>query len=257
MTLSTAVQVGRLLDHAILHPTTGPAAAAAELDAVASLPLASVCIKPGLVPLAVERLRGSGIGVGTVIGFPHGGTDTPTKVHESRAALEAGAVELDMVINIGCALDGDWAGVERDIAAVLKAARDGRALLKVIFETDYLPQDATKVRLCEICGGLGVDFVKTSTGFGFVKQPEGGFHYRGATAHDVALMRRHTPTSIGVKPSGGIRKLDEVLAFVALGATRIGTGSGPAIMKEAYQRFGGQPAASPPSGDPTEGKNAY
>lgn len=243
-TLRSADEVARLLDHAILHPTVTPALAEEELDAVASFPLASVCIKPSFIPLAVERLGGTGIGVGTVIGFPHGSHATEAKVAEAQAAMDAGAVELDMVVNVGWALGGHWREVESDIAGVLAAARKSGALLKVIFETDYLPDDATKIRLCEICGKLGVDFVKTSTGFGFVKDAGGKFGYRGATEHDVALMRKHSPTSVGVKPSGGIRSLDDVEKFVALGATRIGTASAQAIMKAAHERFGGTHAAT-------------
>ena len=172
---TSAEQIGRLLDHAILHPTTTPDQAMKELNSIASLPLATVCIKPSYIPLAVKRLTGTRIGVGTVIGFPHGSATSAAKADEAKLALDDGANELDMVVNVGWALGEQWRDIERDISAVLKPARERKAILKVIFETDYLPQDATKIRLCEICGQLNVDFVKTSTGFGFVKGNDGKF----------------------------------------------------------------------------------
>ncbi len=136
---------------------------------------------------------------------------------------------------------------------MLAEARRGGALLKVIFETDYLTRDADKIRLCGICGELGVDFVKTSTGFGYVKGSDGNVSYTGATEHDVKLMREHSPAAVGVKPSGGVRKLDDALRFAGLGATRLGTASAVAILAEARARFG-EGDATPES--PTNGGDA-
>ncbi len=240
-TIRSARDVAKLLDHAILHPTATREAMLAEVGRIAPLKVASLCVRPCDVAAAKAAASEHGVAVGTVIGFPHGTTSTPAKIAEARQALTDGAGELDMVINIGAALGGQWQVVQKDIEAVLAVAHDGGALLKVIFETDYVTDDAAKIRLCEICGELGVDFVKTSTGFGYVKQSDGSVNYRGATEHDVRLMRKHSPAHVGIKPSGGIRSLEDVLAFVALGATRIGTGSGAAIMAAAQKRFDGVP----------------
>jgi deoxyribose-phosphate aldolase len=227
-----------LCDHALLHPNLTDADLQAQLQALRPYPVASVCIKPYAVAMAVEALAGTAIGVGTVIGFPHGSPKSAVKAAEAEAAFGDGAREVDMVINVGKALSGDWAFVREDIAAVLAVARGHGGLIKVIFETDFLPGDAVKIRLCEICSDLGADYVKTSTGFGYVKQPNGQFATTGATGHDVELMRRHCPSSVGVKPSGGVRTLDDVLRYVELGATRIGTTATLAIHREALERFG-------------------
>ncbi len=240
ISIRSSRDVAALIDHAILHPTVTPAAVADEVRRMAGLRLASLCVRPSDVALVHKLVseHKQPVPVCTVIGFPHGTTSTAGKVAEAKQALAEGATELDMVVHVGAALGGAWSQVHDDIAAVLAVAHAQRALLKVIFETDYLTDDAVKIRLCEICSEVGVDFVKTSTGFGYVKQADGSMNYRGATEHDVQLMRAHTPAHVGIKPSGGIRTLDAVLRFVALGATRIGTASTSAILAEAQQRFG-------------------
>lgn len=232
--------IARMLDHAVLLPTLTDGQMRDELISVRPYPLASVCIKPYAVRLACEVLEGTAIGVGTVIGFPHGAARPVVKAFEAEQAFRDGAGEVDMVANIGKVLGEDWAFVRDDIRAVLEAARAHDGLLKVIFETDLLPDDRTKIALCEICTELGVDFVKTSTGFGFVKGPDGHLASAGATAHDVALMRRHCGPNVGVKASGGIRTLQDAWRFVALGATRLGTSSTRAILAPAD----GPPASS-------------
>jgi deoxyribose-phosphate aldolase len=183
----------------------------------------TVCIKPYAIPLAVEILKGSDVGVGTVIGFPHGSNAPEIKAAEAKLACEQGAVELDMVVNIGKVFSEDWAYVERDIKAVLDVARQHKAVLKVIFENDYLTNEKWKIKLCEICGKLGVDYVKTSTGFGFVKVASGDYNYKGATEADVALMRKHSPANVGIKAAGGVRTQAEGLKMQELGCTRLGT----------------------------------
>ncbi|MEM6459387.1 MAG: deoxyribose-phosphate aldolase [Planctomycetota bacterium] len=252
----SAARVAEMLDHAILHPTVGSAAMRREIEALRHWPIASFCVKPSHVAEAVGLVEGSVPAIGTVIGFPHGTTTAAVKAAEAREALASGAAEIDMVVNVGAVLGGEWDTVRADIAAVLGACRGDGGLLKVIFETDYVTEDADKRRLCELCGELGVDFVKTSTGFGYVKRPDGTVGYTGATAADVTLMRQASPPSVGVKPSGGVRTLDHVLAFAALGATRMGTTSTPAIMDAAIDRFGPggldasahKPAATAPGG---------
>lgn len=241
MVAHTSESIVRLCDHAILQPAFTDAEMRKQLESLRAYPVASVCIKPYAVPLAVEVLRGSGIAVGTVIGFPHGSPLPEVKAAEAELAFKQGCKDVDMVINVGKALSKDWSYVHDDIAAVLAVTRKHGGILKVIFETDFIPHDDIKIRLCEICSELKVDFVKTSTGYGFVKVEGGGggYNYRGATEHDVKLMKQHSSPGMGIKPSGGIRTLDEVLNFVALGATRIGTGSTFAIHAEAVQRWGG------------------
>jgi deoxyribose-phosphate aldolase len=229
----TAEQLARMLDHAILQPTFTDAQMRAELEGLKGYRIATVCIKPYAVPLAAEVLAGTEIGVGTVIGFPHGSPRPDTKAAETERAFDDGAAEVDMVVNVGKVLSEDWAFVREDIGAVRDVTRRRGGLLKVIFETDFLPDDAHKITLCEVCSELNVDYVKTSTGFGFSKGTDGGYSYKGATEHDIALMRRHCVPSVGVKASGGVRSLADALKFVRLGATRLGTTSTHAILKAA------------------------
>ncbi len=226
-----------MLDHALLHPTLTDDEVDAQIRSLTGHPLASFCVKPCHVRHCADLLRGSAIRVGTVVGFPHGVTTTATKTSEAHTAFADGAHEVDMVINTGKALGGLWEDVADDITAVLAVVREYNGLLKVIFETDFLPEDTTKIRLCALCSELGVDYVKTSTGFGFVKQTDGRSAYVGATDHDIRLMRRHCRPSIGVKPSGGVKTLDDVLRFYKLGATRFGTTSSHAILAAARERF--------------------
>jgi deoxyribose-phosphate aldolase len=220
--------VAKMLDHSLLQPTlTDP-----DMDKGCLLAreygVASVCIKPYYVRRAAELLAGSGVLVGTVIGFPHGGHLTRIKAAEASAAMDDGAKELDVVVNVGKVLTGDWDYVRGDVGAVVKAAHDGGAIVKVIFENCFL-QDAHKEALCRICGEVGADFVKTSTGYG-----DGG-----ATDEDLALMRRCSPPRVQVKAAGGVRTFDRLLAVRALGVTRVGATASKAILDEARQRLKG------------------
>ncbi len=227
--MSTNASIAKLIDHALLHPTMQNDQLRDGCQIAKKLGVASVCIKPYAVPLAVELLAGSGVRVGTVIGFPHGGNAPETKAFEADLACQQGAVELDMVVNIAKVLDQDWHFVRRDIQAVKDVATRHRAILKVIFETDYVTQDDLKTRLCQICEDLGVDYVKTSTGFGFVKQPSGDYNYTGATDHDIRLMRSTCGSQVGVKASGGVRNFDDAVRFRELGATRLGSSASETI----------------------------
>ncbi len=230
---SPANTIARLIDHALLHPTIDDDEIVAGCREAVEFGVASVCVKPYAVPLAAAELAGTDVAVGTVIGFPHGATPTEVKVFETRWAVSHGAAEVDMVINIGKALSGDWLYVEHDIRAVVDAAKVRGAIVKVIFETDFISDDETKRKLCSICSRCGVDFVKTSTGFGFVKQTDGQYNYVGATEADVKLMREACPARVGVKASGGIRSLDQAMRFQQLGATRLGTSATRAICEAA------------------------
>ena len=218
-----SVSVVKLIDHAVLHPTQTDADVRAACAVCAELGVASVCVKPSHVPLAAECLRGSGVLVSTVVGFPHGGTTTETKVAETHLACKQGAKEIDMVANIGKVLSGNWAYVEADVRAVVDAARSHGAITKVIFETGLLPNDEIKIRLCQASEAAGAAFVKTSTGFGFVKGADGAMTATGATEHDIKLMRATCGPQTQVKASGGIRSYADARRFVDLGATRLGT----------------------------------
>jgi len=213
----------RLIDHAVLQPTQTDDDVRAACAMCAELGAASVCVKPSHVPLAAECLRGFDTYVSTVIGFPHGGTTTETKVAETDLACCQGAQEVDTVANIGKVLSGDWAYVENDIREVVNAARAHGKITKVIFESGLLADDVAKIQLCKISEAAGAAFVKTSTGFGYAKRPDGSMAATGATEHDIRLMRENCTSAVEVKASGGIRNYDDARRFVDLGATRLGT----------------------------------
>lgn len=216
--------LARRIDHAILRPSLSLDAIYADLDSIQHLPLASVCVRPFSVRECAKR---TSIPIGAVVGFPHGGEAAATKREEAVRAIGDGAIEIDMVVNASLALGGAWATVTDEIEGVCVACHEQRAILKVIFENAYL-DDGTKIRLCQVCSAIGVDFVKTSTGFGMVNGVVGG-----ATVADVRLMREHTDARIGVKASGGIRTLHDVEAMLAAGADRIGTAATLDILGEA------------------------
>lgn len=221
--MADSVSIVQLIDHAVLQPTQTDDDVRAACAMCAELGAASVCVKPSHVPLAAECLAGSPTFVSTVVGFPHGGTTTETKVAETELACRQGAREIDMVANVGKVLSGDWTYVEADIRAVVDAAKRAGCITKVIFETGLLPNDETKIRLCKICEAAGAAFVKTSTGFGYVKGPDGTLAATGATEHDAKLMRANCSPAVQVKASGGIRNYADAKRFVDLGVTRLGT----------------------------------
>ncbi|TWT96959.1 Deoxyribose-phosphate aldolase 2 [Botrimarina colliarenosi] len=222
-----------LIDHAVLHPTQTSDDVRAACEMAARLGIASVCVKPSHVALAANALRGSGVAPSTVIGFPHGGTTSAAKVAETLRACDDGAVEVDMVINIGQALSGEWESVGNDIASVVAAAKSKGAITKVIFETGLMPSDEHKRKLCELSEAAGAAFVKTSTGFGFVKGPDGALVSTGATVEDIRLMRAACGPNVQVKASGGVRSYDDAVRLVEAGATRLGTSATEAIAKGA------------------------
>jgi deoxyribose-phosphate aldolase len=230
--------IAKMIDHSILQPTYTDEDLLKQCEIALKYDVASVCVKPYAVKLAVRKLRGSTVKVGCVIGFPHGNSSTGVKVFEAEQACRDGAAEIDMVINIGKALGGDWDYVEAEIKAVTDMCHRQHAIVKVIFETDYVTKTDDKIRLCEICTRVGADFVKTSTGYGFVKQPNGEYNYKGATLADVKLMRKHSGPLVKVKCAGGVRTLDDLLKMKAAGATRTGATTTEAIITEAIKRFG-------------------
>ena len=224
---TTCEQIAKMIDHALLRPTMTDQDLEEGCQIALSCDVAAVCIKPYYLRQCAKILEGSTVKAITVIGFPHGGHGTPVKVAEARQALDDGGQELDMVVNIGKVLSGDWEYVRQDIQAVVEVGHAAGALVKVIFENCYL-QDDHKIKLCEFCGEVGADFVKTSTGYGT----------GGATIEDVKLMRRHSPPHVQIKAAGGVRTLDRLLEFRALGVTRIGASSTLPILHECRQRLG-------------------
>ena len=230
--------LAKMIDHSILQPTHTDEDLLTQCEVARKFDVASVCVKPYAVKTAVSKLTGSSVVVGCVIGFPHGNSSTRVKVFEAEQACIDGAKEIDMVINIGKTLGGDWDYVENEIKAVTDICHRNGAIIKVIFETDYVTKTEDKIRLCEICTRVGVDFVKTSTGYCFVKQPNGDFNYKGATLADVKLMRQYSGPGVQVKCAGGVRTLDDLLKIRTAGSTRSGATATEAILTEAMKRFG-------------------
>lgn len=239
----TLRDLAKMIDHSLLHPTMGDAEIRKGCELARTYGVATACIKPYSIPLAKDALAGSDVGICAVIGFPHGNSTTAIKIKEAEAAVQDGSTEIDMVINIGKALGGDWPYVSREIKAINDAVVSGGAILKVIFENDYL-QESHIIKLCEICSDIGVAFVKTSTGYGFVKQDNGMYSYKGATVAHLKLMRQHCAPSVQIKAAGGVRTLDDLLLVRSLGVTRIGATATAAILDEAKKRgIGDQPKA--------------
>jgi len=233
--------VARMIDHSLLHPTMTDAELEEGCRTAVEYGVASVCIKPYYVRRAAELLAGTGVAVGTVVGFPHGSSTTEVKRFETAVACREGASEIDMVICIGKALSGDWSYVEKEIRAIVREAHGRKALVKVIFENDFLTDDSAKRRLCRICEAAEADFVKTSTGYGFVKAADGRYSTRGATEHDIALMRGACSPKVQVKAAGGVRDLDALLRARALGAARVGATATRAILDELKRRLAAGP----------------
>ena len=230
--------LAKMIDHSILHPTMTDADLKRECEVAKKYDVASVCVKPYAVKQACALLKGTDVLVGCVIGFPAGNSSIEVKVFETETACRDGAVEIDMVINIGKALQGDWEYIEKEIEAVTKASHKNGAIVKVIFETDYITRDADIVRLCEICTKVGADYVKTSSGFGFVKQANGDYNYQGATLANLKLMKKSVGPRVKVKAAGGVRNLDQLIAVKEAGCTRSGATATIVILEEAKLRFG-------------------
>lgn len=226
----TYLDIAKMIDHSLLNPSlTAP-----ELDDGCALALqydvASVCIMPYALHRCAEQLAGSTVKASTTIGFPHGGHTTAIKIAEARQALADGGQELDAVINISKARSGDWNYVRDEISALTDVVHSAGAKIKIIFENAYLDGDA-KIRLCEICGEIGVDWVKTSTGYAA----------SGSTIADLRLMRRNSPANVQVKAAGGVRDLDTLLAVRAIGVTRVGATRTQSMLEECRRRLGLEP----------------
>jgi deoxyribose-phosphate aldolase len=233
----TERDIAKAIDHSLLRPELDDAFIEGGCRLAAEYDVASVCVRPVDVRRAAALLAGTDVAVGTVIGFPHGGQPTATKVFEAHQALADGATELDMVIQVGALKSRRDADVQADIAAVVDVAHTGGAIVKVIFENAYLTDDE-KIRACRLSEAAGADFVKTSTGFA----------PGGATHDDLRLMRANTSPHIGVKAAGGVRTLDALLDVMALGTSRIGATATKAIIDDFRARKAGRAPAAVSSG---------
>lgn len=222
----TPHEIAKMLDHSTLQPNLTQEDIRKGCEIALKYDAASVCARPADMPLVAELLKGSTVKVCTVIGFPHGNHKTEIKVAEANAALDDGCQELDMVLNVGRMIAGDYDYVGKEIRQICELAHRRSAKVKVILETCYLT-DEQKKRACELCADAGADWVKTSTGYGS----------GGCTLCDLRLMRSAVPAHVQVKGSGGIRDLDTVLAARAIGATRCGVSATVKIMEEAQARF--------------------
>lgn len=222
----TYEQIAKMIDHSLLNPIMTDKELEEGCGVAVKYNVASVCIKPYYLKRCAELLKGSTVLPSTTLGFPHGGHTTKIKVAEARQALEDGGIELDMVVNIGKVLSGDWQFVRDDIAAIVDVTHSGGGIVKVIFENCFL-QDAHKIRLCEICAEVKADFVKTSTGYGS----------SGATTEDLKLMRKHSPANVQVKAAGGIRTLDALLGVRAIGVSRCGASKTIEMMEDCKSRL--------------------
>ncbi len=230
-------ELAKMIDHSILHPTLTDEDLKRECGVALKYDVASVCVKPYAVKMASEILLDSDVLVGCVIGFPAGNSTISVKVFEAENACNDGAVEIDMVINIGKALQGDWNYIEQEIKAVTDACHKKGAIVKVIFETDYVSKKENIIELCQICTKVGADYVKTSTGFGFVKGDDGKYAYQGATISNLKLMQKSVGPGVKVKAAGGVRTLDGLLAVQEAGCSRCGATATATIMEEAKNRY--------------------
>lgn len=225
----TLHDIARMIDHSLLNPTLKISDLEQGIRTALEYEVASVCILPHYLRRCADLLHGSTVKASTTIGFPHGGHTTAVKLAEAERALDDGGEELDMVVNISRVLSGDWDYVRADIRTVVEATHARGQKVKVIFENCYL-NDEQKIRLCEICGELRADWVKTSTGYGT----------GGATHDDLRLMREHSPPNVQVKAAGGVRDLDAALAVRALGVTRFGCTRTVEILQECKRRLAEQ-----------------
>ncbi len=223
--MPTVKDIAKMLDHSLLKPEMSRQTVREGCEVARKYDTASVCVKPCDLSVAAEVLAGTDVKLSTVIGFPHGSNRTDVKVFEAERAMDDGAVELDMVLNIGRLISGDLDLVEADIRAVVDAAHARGVIVKVIFENAYLNEEQKKAA-CAICTRAGADFVKTSTGYAPT----------GATIEDLRLMRASCPAHVAVKAAGGVRTLDAVLACRAVGCTRCGATATQTIVEKAMAR---------------------
>ena len=231
-------EILKMVDHSLLSPSLTDEQLKEGCEVAAHYHTASVCVKPYHVQQAAEHLKNTDVLVGAVIGFPHGNSTIKIKAAETEQVIADGAVEVDMVVNIGKVLSEDWHYIEEEIKTIAGTTKSAGAALKVIFENDLLPDDKYKIKLCEICSKHGVDFVKTSTGYNYIKGADGKYSYQGATMHDLKLMREHSAPGVQVKAAGKSGSLEVVLKLREMGVTRTGTGTTAKLYEDAVEKFG-------------------
>lgn len=228
----TYSDIAKMIDHSLLNPALTVNELESGCRLAVAYDVASVCIMPFYLKRCAELLQGTTVKASTTIGFPHGGHDMAVKMVEAVHALGDGGQELDMVVNISQVLSGNWNYVRNEIRAIAEATHTSGQKLKVIFENCYL-KDEHKIRLCEVCGELNVDWVKTSTGYG----------PGGATLEDLRLMRRHSPPQVQVKAAGGVRDLDLLLKIREIGVSRVGASRTKEMLDDCRRRLGLEPVA--------------
>jgi deoxyribose-phosphate aldolase len=222
----TYQDIAKMIDHSLLNPALSDRELEQGCQLARQYDVASVCIMPYYLKRCAEILKGSKVVPTTTIGFPHGGHAAAIKLAEAKQALDDGAGEIDMVVNISKVISQDWNYVRADIKDIVDLAHERGKKVKVIFENCYLDSEH-KIKLCQICGEIGADWVKTSTGYGS----------GGATIEDIKLMRQHSPSHVQIKAAGGIRDLDKLLQVRALGVTRVGATRTADILDECKRRL--------------------
>jgi deoxyribose-phosphate aldolase len=234
----TSYDIAQMIDHSLLHPSFTDRELEEECRVAAEYHAASVCVKPYHTKRASELLAGTDVKVCAVIAFPHGNSAIDVKLCEAAQVIKDGAVEVDMVVNLGKLMSRDWDYIEKEIREINSLTVGRNAILKVIFENDLIPDDDIKITLCRICSKYKVAYVKTSTGYNFVKGADGKYTYKGATEHDLKLMRANSSPEVQVKAAGSVGNLDAILAVRRIGITRIGTKGLKKIVEDAKRRFG-------------------
>jgi len=235
--MNNVQEIMKMVDHSLLSPTLSDESLKEGCLVAAKYHTASVCVKPYHVKLAVKYLQDTDVAVGAVIGFPHGNSTIQIKSAEARQVIEDGATEVDMVVNLGKVWSKDWNYLTEEISTIHKITQHAHAILKVIFENDLLPEKEQKIKLCEICSSIGVEFVKTSTGYNYIKGSDGKYTYKGATIADLELMLKFTSPDVQVKAAGHSGDLATVLKLRELGVTRTGTGQTIKLYEDAARYF--------------------
>ncbi len=230
-------EIAKMIDHSLLHPTLTKQEMIEGCKLAAKYDVASVCVKPYHVALSKEELKGTDVLICAVIGFPHGNSTLDIKLAETEQVIKDGATEVDMVVNLAEVMEENWDFLEKEIGAITELCHKNDAIIKVIFAVDLI-EDKHIIKLCEVCSKVKADFVKTSTGYNFVKGDDGKYFYEGATDHRLELMRKHSAPEVQVKAAGGIRSLDAFIKVKEMGITRVGTGQTESVVKDAMERFG-------------------
>ncbi len=230
-------EIAKMIDHSLLHPTLSEKELIEGCKLAAKYDVASVCVKPYHVTLAKEELAGTDVLICAVIGFPHGNSTLEIKIAETEQVIRDGATEIDMVVNLAKVIDEDWDFLETEVGAITELCHKNDSIVKVIFAVDLI-EDKHIIKLCEVCSNVKADFVKTSTGYNFLKGDDGKYYYDGATDHRLKLMRKHSAPEVQVKAAGGIRGLDAFIRVKEMGITRVGTGQTESVVLAAREKFG-------------------